>query len=272
MTTITASGRTAAPILRRQLQDGRRGLIGWSLGLAAVIALYLPVYPSLQTPELSSMIDSLPSDLVSTLGFDEIATGAGYVQASFFGLLGFLLAVIAGTAWGAQFIAGTEETGRLELTLAHAIGRVQYVVESTATLVVRMLVLSAVTILLVLAMNGPAELTLSAGNVVAATAAWAALATVSGTAALAVGAVTGRRTWSVGAGAAVAVLGYGLDAVGSANPDLDWISTLSPYHWAFGQAPLANGADWGGLALLLGGSALLVAVSCTALARRDISG
>ncbi len=81
----------AAPILSRHLRDGWRGQLGWSLGIAAVIGMYLPLFPSLQSPELSKLIDSLPAELVNALGFDQIASGAGYTQATFFGLLSFKL-------------------------------------------------------------------------------------------------------------------------------------------------------------------------------------
>lgn len=262
----------AAPILSRHLLDGWRGQLGWSLGIAAVIGMYLPLFPSLQSPELSKLIDSLPAELVNALGFDQIASGAGYTQATFFGLLGFVLAVIASISWGAAFIAGTEETGRLELTLAHAVGRAQYALESAAALIVKMLALGAVAFLLILALNSPVELDLSAANLLAVTLAWAGLGLLSGTAALAVGAATGRRSWAIGAGAGVAVLGYGLDAVGGSNDDLTWLANLSPYHWAFGNAPLAEGFDWAGLGLLWGLSAALIAVAVWALSRRDILG
>ena len=86
--------RPTAPIFSRHLLDGWRGQLGWSLGIAAVIGMYLPLFPSLQSPELAQLIDSLPAELVSTLGFNQIASGAGYAQATFFGLLGFVLAFI----------------------------------------------------------------------------------------------------------------------------------------------------------------------------------
>ncbi|CED91593.1 ABC transporter permease subunit [Actinomyces succiniciruminis] len=265
-----AESRAAVPILRRHLAEGARSLLGWSVALAAVLALYLPVYPSLQTPELADILDTLPTELVSLLGYDQIATGAGYAQATFFGLLGFALGAIAATAWGARFIAGMEESGRLELTLAHAVGRVQYVAETAAALVIRVLGLSLVTVAVLLVLNPVVELALSIPNVLAATASWAGLAVLSGTAALAAGALTGRSAWSLGAGATVAALGYALNAIGGMSADLDWLVHLSPYYWAFGEHPLSNGFDWGGLALLWGFSALLVAVACVALSRRDI--
>ena len=79
-------------------------------------------------PQMTELLNNLPTELVEVLGYDDIVTGAES-QATFFGLLGYVLIVIATTAWGAAFIAGAEETGRLN-SPAHAVGRVQYAVES----------------------------------------------------------------------------------------------------------------------------------------------
>lgn len=269
-TTQMASKRAAFPILRWQLRTGWRSLIGWSTGLALVLFLYLPVYPSVQTPELASMIDSLPKQMSGSLGLDRIATGAGYAQATYFGLLGFLLAAMACITWGAQFIAGAEDSGRLELTMSHAVGRGQYALESFATLVLRVLALCVTTIIVFLLLNKPSELSLATVNIITATAAWGALALVAGTAALAVGAMTGRPGWSIGAGAAITVAAYAFDAVSKSSSSLDWLSNLSPYSWAFGDDPLSTGNGWGGIALLCGLSVILFALGYWVFTRRDL--
>lgn len=79
------------PILRRALTDGWRGLLGWTVGLAAVALLYLPLFPSMASPELTDVLDALPPALIETLGYRDIGTGPGYTQATFFGLIGFVL-------------------------------------------------------------------------------------------------------------------------------------------------------------------------------------
>lgn len=100
------------PVFRRSLRESWRGLIGWSLGIAAVLFLYLPLYPSFGSGgQLQDMIKSLPKELVQTLGYDQIATGAGYAQSTFYGLMGFLLLTIAAVLWGSAAIAGADEWG-----------------------------------------------------------------------------------------------------------------------------------------------------------------
>lgn len=261
-----------APVLRRWLADGWRALIGWTIGIAAVIGLYLPLYPSMRSPELQGLLESLPPELVATLNYDDITTGAGYTSATFFGLVGFALLSIAAIGWGAALIGGAEESGRLELTLAHAVSRVGYALQAAGALVVKLLLLGIATWLLVWAMNGPGELELDAGNLTAMVTSWLGLGLLTGAAAMAAGAATGRRVWGLGAGAGVAVAGYTLQAVANNNPDLDWLRDFSPYDWAFGSSPLSNGWDGAGLGWLYGLSAVLLAAATLALSRRDVLG
>lgn len=275
MTTATIqapSERTKLPILRWQLRSGLWGLIGWCVGLALTLLLYLSVYPSIQSPQLKDMINSLPKQISGTLGLDRIATGAGYTQATYFGLIGFLLAAIACIIWGSQSVAGEEGSGRLELTLSHAISRGQYALESFIALIVRILALSATTIVVLLLLNGPFKLSLAAGNIVIVTAVWGGLALVAGSTALAVGSMSGRPSWSIGAGAAVTVTSYAFDAVSKSGSSLKWLSNISPYSWAFGDDPLSTGRGWGGIALLGGLSLALFGLGYWVFSRRDLHG
>lgn len=261
------------PILRRTLADSWRGLLGWTLGVTAAISLYLPLYPSIAGDgQMNQLLSTMPPELVKTLGYESLGTGAGYAQGTFFGLIGFLLLTIAATAWGAAAIAGAEESGRLELALAHGVGRVPYALESALAILVRLLWLGGLGALLVLAFNESAELDIEPAHILAGSAALIGLTFLSGAFALATGAVTGRRSLAIGAGAGIAVLGYVMNAIANQVEDLEGLRAASPYGWAYANDPLLEGADWGGLGLLWGVSALLVAVAALALRRRDVTG
>lgn len=261
------------PLFRRALADSWRSLIGWSLGVAAAIFLYVPLYPSLAgSTEMQALLDGLPDELVDALGYNDLATGSGYVQSTFFGLIGFLLLVIAAASWATAAIAGDEEAGSLELTLAHGVTRSQLVLERTLAVVVRLAWLVLWAAALILLLNGPAELELEPAHVFAGAAALLGLVLLSATMSLAVGALTGRRVFATGAGAGIAVLAYALNAIANQSEDLAPLHAYSPYHWAYGEQPLANGADWGGLGLLYGIAAALIVVAVIALNKRDLKG
>lgn len=265
--------RKPLPVFRRALRESWRGLLGWTIGIAAVLFLYLPLFPSIGgNGDMQQILDSLPDELVNALGYDQIGSGAGYAQATFYGLMGFLLLTIAATAWGAGAVAGAEESGRLELDLAHGIGRVPYALESAAATLVRLLWLGAFAGAVIAALNGSAELDLDVARIVQVTVVLVGLTALSGSVALFAGALSGRRTWGIAGGAGVAVIGYAFNAIANQVEDADWLRVLSPYSWAYHRPPLAEGADPVGLIALWGFTALFIAASAVVLRHRDITG
>ena len=265
--------RTPLPIFTKSLADGWRSLVGWSLGLTAALSLYLPIFPSMSgNSQMQDLIDSLPTELTRTLNYENIGTGAGYTQSTFFGLMGFLLISIAAISWGASAIGGDEESGLLELTLAHAVTRLEVAVQRFAALAVKILVLALVSFVIVLLWNGPAELDINVAHLASTSLLFGGHALVCGSAALFCGALTGRRIWGIGGGAAVAVVGYVFNAVGNQSADLEWLHALSPYYAAFGHDPLSTGADAWTLALFYLASLVLGALAALALRQRDVGG
>ncbi|KDA04764.1 ABC transporter permease [Microbacterium sp. CH12i] len=260
------------PVFRRSIQESWRGLIGWSIGVAAVLLLYLPLFPTFGADgQLQNIIDALPKQLVETIGYDQISTGAGYAQSTFYGLLGFLLLTIASVLWGSAAIAGAEESGRLELDLAHGIGRMQYAAEAALSVLVRLLWLGAFAGAIVWGLNGPAGLGIDPVHIVGASAALVGLTFLSASAALLAGALTGRKAWASGVGAGIAVLGYVFQAVAKQSKNIEWLNVFSPYNWVYHQPPLLGGVDLGGLALVWGFALACAAASALALRGRDLA-
>ncbi|WP_051427558.1 ABC transporter permease subunit [Arthrobacter sp. H20] len=262
---------TALPLVRRALLDHWRSTLAWAVGLAAAILVYLPLFPTLgNSAEMQDMIDALPAEMTRALNYDQITSGPGYTHGTIFGLIGFLLMTIDSVSWGASAVAGDEESGQLELTLAHAVTRPQVVLERALAIGVRIVALAAVVFVLVWFLNEPAQLQIQTGNLFGATVLFAGLALLSGMAALFAGAVSGRKIYGLAAGTGVAVISYVFNAVGRQSPDLQWLLNLSPYHWAYGNSPLANGADWSAAAWLWGIAAALAGLGAVALQRRDV--
>lgn len=262
-----------APLIWRAIADSWRSLAAWAVGLSAALFLYLPLYPSIGgNGQMQQLLSSLPPELVKTLGYEDIASGAGYTQATFFGLIGFLLLVVAATSWGSAAIAGAEESGALELTLAHGVSRAQWVISQAVAVLLRLVVLAALSFVIIVLVNTPAQLGIDVAHLVAALAALTGLAYVSGAVALVVGAATGRRVVATAAGAGIAVIGYVFNAIANQVAGAEWLRSLSPYSWAFHDAPLRTGVAWGSLGLIWGLALVAAAGALVALRRRDISG
>ena len=265
--------RDALPIFRRSLRESWRATLGWTIGVAAVLLLYLPLFPSIGgNGQMQQIIDSLPPELVGALGYDQIGTGAGYAQGTFYGLIGFLLLTIAATSWGAGAIAGAEESGRLELDLAHGVGRVGYALESAGAILVRLAWLGVFAGVVVAVLNDSAPLDIEPIHILDATVVFVGLTMLAGSAALLVGALSGRRSWGVAAGAGIAVAGYAFNAIANQVTEAEWLRIISPYSWAFHQPPLVEGFNPNGAIALWALSGVLIAGSAWALRQRDVIG
>ena len=260
------------PIFVQALKESWKGLIAWAVALIAIMTLYLSFYSTMDAGEgMQIFIDQLPSTMVAAFGFGDIGTGAGWAHSTFFGLLGLFVLAAVCVAWGARAIAGDEENGMLELTLAHRVSRSQVYFERLGALVVRLAVLGLVVAGCLMLLDGPNELGLDFANIAPQVLAWAGVGLLCGTLALAVGAITGRRNHAVTAGAGVVVAAYLLNALGNVSADNDWMHLVSPVSWAYQNRPLLNGWDWQGLALLYGVSALFVAAGWLVFTRRDVT-
>lgn len=271
-TVRTGSVPRPLPVFRRAVSDSWRSTLAWTLALTAALLLYLPLYPSMNSTDMRNLIQGLPSELVSALGYADLFSGPGYVQGAFFGLLGFVFISVAGVSWGSAAVAGAEESGRLELVLTHGVGRAQFALESALGILVRLLWFGVYTAALILVLNGPSQLGLEPGHLAAVEAAWLALGFLAGSFSLAIGAVTGRRSAALAAGAGVAAYGYVLNALANQDPDLAWLRSISPYSWAYRNAPLAQGFDPAGIGLLAAAGGVCTAVAVLALRRRDVLG
>ena len=258
------------PVWRKSMRDSRLGLVGWTLGHVGAILLYLPFYPSIgANTDMQAFFTDFPPEVVTLFGLDQLGSGAAYSQATYFGLTAFLLLAIAAISWGATAIAGDEESGQLELTAAHGVGRTQIVLERALALVTKVVLVVVSASLTVWLLNDYAELALTPANIVAVSLALVGLSVTVGMASLAAGALTGRKTVATTVGAGTAVLAYVLNAV-SQTADLPWLASVSPYHWAFGVSPISNGFDLPGLSLLTLASGVLLVVAVVSFVRRDL--
>nr|MDT0660445.1 ABC transporter permease subunit [Micromonospora sp. DSM 115978] len=258
-------------VLTKTLWDNRRGLAGFAAGTALVGAMYAGFYPQVADGAMGQAVEGFSPALREALNMEDIASPAGYLGSSVFGIIVPLIAVIYGIAAGTRAIAGDEEAGYLDLLLAHPVGRTRLVLHRFGALAVGCLGLAGLVLLAMLAIRNGAQLeAVSVGQFTAQCLALALLATLFGAVALAIGAATGSRAAALGGSAAIGVLSY------AANSFANQIGAggaryASPFHYYLGNEPLRNGFQYADLGVLAGASAVLVAVAVTTFNRRDLT-
>lgn len=261
---------TAIPgtVARGALRDLRRSLVGWSLAVGAVAALYTVFYPTIGETKFQAMLDAMPA-VAEAMGLDVIVSAAGYVGATVYTLLGCILTLVCALALGARLVAGQEEAGTLELDLAAPVSRARVYVERLGVLWLGVLALVVSISAVVLLMDAVLGLELDRANVAAIGVGLLALAGSLGTVAFAVGAATGRRATAIGVSATAAVLAYLLSYL-APLVDAPWMDTVSPFSWYAGDDPLLTGFDWPGLGLLAALAVTAAVIGLVLFGRRDL--
>lgn len=258
-------------IYLKSLYDARRGLLGWSIAIAVLVLLESALWPSIRDmPNLQQLYQSFPAELRKFFNLDAMTTGAGFLNAELFTLLLPALFLVYAIGHGARAIAGEEERGTLELLLVTPVSGSRVVVEKALALASSVAVLG----LALFAATALGSQIFGLGISVSAAASGALAMTLLGlefgVLALAVGALTGRRTTAVAISATAAIGAYVVYAAGLMVPRFASWQPYSPIHQAFHGGPLGAGLQLSYL-WLLAGTTLLVALALPALDGRDIS-
>lgn len=261
-------------IFLKTFYEHRRGLLGWAAGLLAYAAMIIGFYPAMdQMPDINQMLEMAPKELMAAFvgELTDITSPAGYLNSQIFFFLGPLLLIIFAVGLGSAALAGEEERGTLDLLLANPISRTRVVAEKLAALVVMTLGLAA-ALWLGLAVGAPlVKLEIAAGRLAEATLGSALLALVFGVLALALGAASGNRGLSLGVTSALAVVTYLLNALAAVVEGLKPYRVLSPFYYATGADPLANGLNWGHAAVLAGAVVVCAIAAWAVFQRRDLA-
>jgi ABC-2 type transport system permease protein len=260
-------------LLAKAGREQRRGLIGWGIGVAAVVAMYAAFYPSIResAADLQSYIDSLPEAIRNVVAGEDYASPVGYLESEFFNTMGPLLVLIFAIGAGARSIAGEEEGGTLDLLLSTPVRRGQVVASKAAAIVGALVALVAVAAVTI-AVAGPAfDLSVPIGDVLRACAMLALLGLAFGGVAFAIGAATGRRHVADGVAGGLAVAAFIVHAVG---PTVDWLRPLrplSPFRWYQDPELLSGGWQPRNVIVLLAISATTFVLGRLAFDRRDLA-
>jgi ABC-2 type transport system permease protein len=253
-----------------QLRRTRRGLVGWSLALAAVSAIYVSFYPAIGAEQLQSMIDVLPPELAQAMGYDRMGSAAGYVTSTVYALLGMALLVVFTVGAAARIVAGEEESGLVELDAAGPVTRAALVDGRALALVLRVTFLVAVLFLVTAALVAVNDLDVTTSGLVAGSLQLGLFAVALGLVTLSVGAATGRRTVALAAGSGLAVVSYVADALAGIVADAAWLADVSPFSWFVGGDPLVTGVDVSGVARLATLGAVAWLIGRWRIGRRDL--
>jgi ABC-2 type transport system permease protein len=255
------------------LRAMRRATFWWSLGLAALIAGTMSVWPAFKgSSGISQAMDQLPSGVVQAFGLADFGTPAGFLRGNLYDFFVPLLLAAAAVLFVNGQTAGEEASGRMELYLAQPISRKAVLLGRVVAALIALAVVTGVLLLAQLASDAVFDLQIDTGLVLSTVVLSGLLAAFHGSLAVAVAGIRGRPSLVLAVALGVAFAGLIANSLFPLSSVLSPWRHLSPWDWAFGGNPLEQATDLWRYAALLVLSVILTGVGVFAVARRDISG
>ena len=253
--------------------DQWRATLGMAVFVAAYAGLILAIFPSISSIiEIRDIFNKLPEAFraASAPAGVDITTPEGYIATEFFSLIGPLLFFAYTIAIGGSATAGEEERGTIDMLMALPIPRWRVLLEKFAGLVIGTAVI-ACALLAGMALGGlAAGLQLRLDGVAAIIASAALLTTLFGALAMWIGALSGRRTFSIGLAFALAVGSYFVYSFSALVEVIKPARPFSPLTYYIGDNPLVNGLRFADVAVLAGVTVVFVVLALVAFQRRDL--
>jgi ABC-2 type transport system permease protein len=258
--------------LRYTLTWLRGQILGWGLGIAALGLILVPFYDVFmeQQADFMQMIESYPPEFLAFFGGDAaaLATPQGYLGMYGFALLPIILGIFA-VLVGSGLLAGDEESGRLDLIVAHPVSRAGIFWGRAAAFVVASLGILFLGWLGFVVLLPGSSLVVSWGQLGLAFLPVLAQILIFGSLALLLSLLLpSRRLAATGAGL-VLVISYFVSSMSSLHQGLASLAQLLPYEYFQGGEAI-QGLDLAAFLGLLATSAGLALVAWWRFERRDI--
>ena len=260
-------------IYLKSLRDYRVPILGWGLGLGALMATVLVAVPTVfATPAAKAAVVALGSTYAWIAEPIKIDTAGGYATWKY----GITILVVA--IWpllaGTGMLRGEEERGSLDVLLSAPRGRVRVAVEKLAALWTALLVFGVIVGVLTFAGGAKLNGEITLGATLDFGLNLALICAVFGSIGLLVSQFTQERRTASGFTAAILLVAILVDMVHRVVPNTVWLSQLSPVYYYNLSKPLVPGygINLGAMAVLLALTVVFAGAAVWLFARRDVGG
>lgn len=251
---------------------GRRGaIVGWGIGLGLWAVLSFVLYPSL-AEQMASL--QLPEFYKAIGDMSNIGSLEGFVDLEFFTWIPLVFGIYALIA-GTGTLAGEEEAGTLELTMALPLPRWQLVLMKAAALGI------AVFLMLLISFAGAmvgyqavldqVETAVTPGRLLAATLNGWPIVMVFAMLSLWLGAYLPHRRHAGALATLALIVTYFMNSLGNLINDLQPLQPWSPFYYFASFDTLMNGVDAGNTLTLLAAAGVLLLLAVISFQRRNVT-
>jgi len=257
-------------IFRYTLRRFRGQILGWGIALALLCVLLILMYDSFATEQqFQELLEIYPSELTAFMGdFSTMATPEGWVSIEFFSYMPLILGIF-GVLMGSGLLVSNEESGTLDLIMAHPVSR-------TALFMGRLLafVTATVAILVIAWLGFIVSMTWSSmdigwGRIWLPLLSLLAELLLFGTISLFLSMLLPSRRLAATTAGLLLVASFFITGLAKINEDLEPVAKLSPLNYYQTQEAF-QGLNGTWLAGLLAAMVLFAALAWWCFQRRDI--
>ena len=255
-----------ATITTKTIADRWRGVVIGAFTVALFLVGGMAAYKSVDL----SLYTNLPEGFRELFGIGDSADAAGLAYGAIYGFYGALILAGLALAMGSASIAGEERDGTIGVLLGNPKSRSE-VLGSKA---ISTFVLTAVAaiVLWIGALIAPVllDVDVAGRNLGAQAFHLFANALFYGYLAMAIGAWTGKPSLASGVTSGIMALSFFAVGLLPLVDSLADVARIFPWYYLDNGQPLVNGIQWGGIGILLGGSALFAGISFVGVNGRDL--
>lgn len=260
-------------VTARYTLSGLRGqILGWGLGLALYGLLIVSMYDTMaaQQDQLQQLISSYPEEFLAFFGGDSasLMTPAGFLGMYAFSMMPILIGIFAVLA-GSGLIAGDEERGRLDLIIAHPVGRSAFFFGRVTGMIAATILIHAMGWLGFSLLLGSSSLGFSWGQMSVPMLSLMVQILFYAALALLLSMVLPARSLAAMASGTIVAASYFISSLAFMSPGLETASKYLPYRYY--QTVLSfSELNAGWLLGLLGAGLLMAGAAWLLFIRRDI--
>jgi ABC-2 type transport system permease protein len=258
--------------LRYTYLNIRWQVVGWGFGLALYGLMIVPMYESMsaQSDRFQQMIAGYPPEFLAFFGADVNSplTPAGFLGMYAFSMLPIIVGIFA-VITGSGLIVSDEEHGRLDLIIAHPVGRPAFFWGRALGLLVATL---SIMILGWLGFNlllGRSSLGFTWGQMAIPFLTLLVQVLVFTALALMLSLLLPSRNLAAMISGALLVISYVISSMSFMDPKLEMVSRALPYHY-YQTVMRIQELNFTWLLALLGISAAMILLAFARFTRRDI--
>lgn len=247
--------RLLQSVFGKTMWDRRRTVWYWAFGLSAMSLFTFAAWPALSedAAALEGLMEAFPKEVLALFGLtdpESMTTPEGMVSSRTYISVGPIAMIVFAITAMTGFVAREESSGRLDLVLSTTQTRRSVLYEKAMGTAALIGVI--VTVLFVVAVLGNNQwgTEIDFYHIVSANIGLGLLGLCFWGIAIALWALFGSSGPAIGVTAAVAVVTYFLNGLGSIVDFLAPFRYLSPFYWYLGDTvPLAKGLTWGYLVM-----------------------